>query len=45
MFPMVLLCVAVLCLAVSAHPPPQSWAAIILSIVALLAVSLKWSPF
>lgn len=45
MFPMVLLCVAVLCLAVSPRPAPQAWIAIVLAVVALLAVCLKWNPF
>ena len=45
MFAMVLICVAVLCLAVSPAPSPQGWLAIVLTVVALLAVCLRWQPF
>lgn len=45
MFALILLCVAVLCLAVSSAPPPQAWIAIILTVVALLAVCTGWKPF
>lgn len=45
MFPIILLCVAVLCIAAGPSPSVQSWIAIVLTVIALLAVCLKWQPF
>lgn len=44
MLPLILLCVAVICLAASPAPSVQGWIAIVLAVVALLAVCLRWSP-
>lgn len=48
MFAMIILCVAVLCLAVMHAPPPAwqpvQWIAVGLTVLALLAVCLRWSP-
>lgn len=41
---MILICVAVLCLA-AAPSPPGNWIAIGLAVLALLATCLKWQPF
>jgi len=44
MFAIILLCVAVLCLAISRERTPQTWLAVILTVIALLSICLKWNP-